>query len=285
MTAVPQPSPPLPVLPRLVLEERGPADAPPVLLIHGICASARYWSERLGTLEQAWRCVMPDLLGHGRSPKPEHLTYDLASQADALEPVLAALVGQAGRPVPVIAHSMGNLVALELRRRHPDWLGPHWGMGVPYYPSREAGVRTLLELNPWSHLTIHRPWYASPLLHTARLSRGRLGYPWFHRQYGLPRDCWEDGFLVTWTSLVRTIHNLVLATDLPTLLREAAPHEFVWWHGSHDRSAPYEYIKPFWAAHPELETECIKGGTHNVWIFQHGYLLQELERRLQNYYS
>ncbi|MCG3151121.1 MAG: putative aminoacrylate hydrolase RutD [bacterium] len=250
----------------LYVEVRGPIQAPSVLFVHGICASTSYWTCRLGALQDHLQCVTLDLLGHGRSPKPVTGSYSLEEQADAVAPVLMHLAREQGGPVPIVAHSMGNFVALELRRRHPELVSKILGMGLPYFPSKEEAYASFLQMNPFAALPVRRPWWAGPLLNTARISRGKLGYSWFHKNYGLPRDCWEDGFAVTWESLSRSLHNLILGVDVRDLLASAGTAELEWWHGTRDQSAPYRYVTQLWEAHPEVPTTTIEGGNHNVWI-------------------
>ncbi len=64
---------------------------PPLLLVHGIPTSCRLWEPLLGMLGEHYDCIVPDLLGLGRSvPKPDN---DLSSpgQATMLAQLLDAL--------------------------------------------------------------------------------------------------------------------------------------------------------------------------------------------------
>lgn len=47
---------------------------PTVAFLHGLGASTRYWS-KLGEISHSYQAIAPDLLGFGRSPKPD-LRYD-----------------------------------------------------------------------------------------------------------------------------------------------------------------------------------------------------------------
>lgn len=86
---------------RVHYQEAGAADAPPVLLIHGFCASNFVWNETLVPLSEAgFRVIAPDLIGFGFSEKPEGGEYTFEMQArmicglmDALGIERAALVG------------------------------------------------------------------------------------------------------------------------------------------------------------------------------------------------
>gem|GEM_PF-5308167 len=279
------PSPIIRSVPILHTDTRGPLGSPPVLLVHGICASTSYWNCRLGELEESYRCTAMDLLGHGKSPKPGDSEYSLTEQADAVEPILKRLAAQSDRPIPIIAHSMGNLVSLELRRRHPELIGPIFGMGMPYFPSRDHAYQAFMKLNPFATLPVKRPWYAGPIVNAARYSRGKVGFEWFNKNYGLPRDCWEDGFAVTWTSLSRTLHNLILDTDVDKLLEQAGSHDLEWFHGTHDQSAPYSYVQELWKRHPHVPTTAIQQGNHNVWIQKNADFTKLLAARMKAYYD
>ena len=79
----------------------GPADAPPVILVHGFPESHRTWRELVPLLGDELRLIMPDLRGFGGSDKPqevadyatETLLADLFALADALGIERFALVG------------------------------------------------------------------------------------------------------------------------------------------------------------------------------------------------
>jgi 3-oxoadipate enol-lactonase len=100
------------------VRDSGPrADAPTVMLLHGLGATAALnWPGAVEALSDELRVVTLDLRGHGRgvrSPWPfrlEDCADDLVRLADALgiERFIAA------------GYSMGGPVALLARRRHPD---------------------------------------------------------------------------------------------------------------------------------------------------------------------
>ena len=104
---------------RLRLVEAGPADGPPVLLVHGFGASAFQWRELMPRLAAAgWHVLAPDLPGHGFSqlamPDGE---YSREACARRMWMLLDALgVTRA----PIVGHSMGGAVAAEMNWRHPE---------------------------------------------------------------------------------------------------------------------------------------------------------------------
>ena len=52
----------------LIADERGPADAPPVLFLHGGGQTRHAWGGAAGRIaERGWRTITLDLRGHGES--------------------------------------------------------------------------------------------------------------------------------------------------------------------------------------------------------------------------
>ncbi len=83
----------------------GPADAPPLLMWHGVMRSSRTFAPLLPHLSLAWRLHLIDHRGHGRTPGAgSYLVADYT--ADAVD-YLKAL----GRPAVLYGHSLGALVA------------------------------------------------------------------------------------------------------------------------------------------------------------------------------
>lgn len=67
---------------RVHYQEAGSKDAPPLILIHGFCASTYVWREVfLPLAERGFRVIVPDLLGYGYSDRPRAGEYTLAAQA------------------------------------------------------------------------------------------------------------------------------------------------------------------------------------------------------------
>jgi pimeloyl-ACP methyl ester carboxylesterase len=86
---------------RVHYQEAGATDAPPVILIHGFCASTFVWSDVLLPIAGAgFRVIAPDLAGFGFSEKPRGGEYTIDAQArlviglmDALGLERATIVG------------------------------------------------------------------------------------------------------------------------------------------------------------------------------------------------
>src|SRR5262245_54807429 len=67
---------------RVHYQEAGREDAPPVVLIHGFCASSFIWADVIELLAAAGlRVIVPDLIGFGFSQKPDWAAYTIDMQA------------------------------------------------------------------------------------------------------------------------------------------------------------------------------------------------------------
>ncbi|HEX3650945.1 MAG TPA: alpha/beta hydrolase [Pseudonocardiaceae bacterium] len=100
---------------RLAVRTAGPADAPPVIFLHGWAQSSRSWAHQLtGGLADSYRLIAADLRGHGDSDVPASGYDSPAEWADDV----AALLAHAGRPAVLVGWSYGGLVITDYLRRH-----------------------------------------------------------------------------------------------------------------------------------------------------------------------
>jgi pimeloyl-ACP methyl ester carboxylesterase len=94
-------------------------EGPPILLIHGITSSSRTWKRVMPRLAENYTVIAPDLLGHGRSAKPQG-DYSLGAYASGIRDLLVAL------EVPratVVGHSLGGGIALQFSYQFPERVG------------------------------------------------------------------------------------------------------------------------------------------------------------------
>ncbi|MFJ8945069.1 alpha/beta fold hydrolase [Streptomyces sp. NPDC102395] len=93
-----------------------PADAVPIVLVHGTRFSAAQWSVQLAALRDEFPVVAVDLPGHGkRWTQPWSLTR-------ATEIIASAVDSLDRGPALVVGHSLGGYASLEFARRRPESL-------------------------------------------------------------------------------------------------------------------------------------------------------------------
>ncbi len=91
-------------------------DGPPLLLIHGLGASARDWGPQIGFFRASYRVIAFDLRGHGRTSRPRD-GYSIERFAQDTAGLLRAL--ETG-PVHVVGISLGGMIAFQLAVDAPD---------------------------------------------------------------------------------------------------------------------------------------------------------------------
>src|SRR4051794_39932286 len=88
---------------------------PPVVLVHGLSGSTRWWRRNIGALTPHQRVYVVDLIGFGAS-RARH-PFALSEAAS----FLARWLDHLGlERVSVVGHSMGGLIAAELAADAPD---------------------------------------------------------------------------------------------------------------------------------------------------------------------
>lgn len=102
----------------LCIVEKGPEDARPLVLLHGITLAARVWGYQLRDLSDRYRVIAVDLRGHGVS-RPGTAGFGLELLALDLRTVLEALDL---RDAIVVGHSMGGMTLMRFCADHPDVL-------------------------------------------------------------------------------------------------------------------------------------------------------------------
>jgi len=122
---------------RLHYFEAGPRDGTPLVLVHGLGARGEDWGAMIPALAaQGFHVYVPDLLGYGRSPKPD-VSYSISLEEETVAQFMQAVhVPRAD----VGGWSMGGWVAMKLALDHPemvDRLMVYDSAGV-YFPATFA---------------------------------------------------------------------------------------------------------------------------------------------------
>lgn len=90
-------------------------DRPPILLVHGFGASTDHWRKNIQGLQQDFEVWAIDLLGFGRSAKP-NLQYSGDLWRDQLHDFVTEIVG---RPAVLVGNSLGGYASLCVAAQRP----------------------------------------------------------------------------------------------------------------------------------------------------------------------
>jgi cis-3-alkyl-4-acyloxetan-2-one decarboxylase len=136
-------------------------DGVDVVLLHGLGSSGLIWKRVAKRLEgQPYRLIAVDLLGFGDSPKP---LWPLYSVDDHARSVIAAILRlrRQKRPVILVGHSMGCLVAVRVARLRPDLVKHLILYEMPLYAglpsSKRYSLRRDFYLKLYNHIIQQPP--------------------------------------------------------------------------------------------------------------------------------
>lgn len=119
---------------RMIYTDAG--SGPAVVLLHGNPTSAHLYRHVLDALVPQYRCVVPDLIGFGRSDVPSAASYSPQAHATRLTALLQALDLT---DITLMLHDWGGPIGLAYALRHPDT------------------VNRLILTNTWAWPLTHRP--------------------------------------------------------------------------------------------------------------------------------
>lgn len=177
---------------RLRVADRGPKDAPCVLLVHGWKGSHRLWDRTVVELMEAHRVVAFDLRGMGESEKPGH-GYDFTRMAADVSSVIGTLGLD---DVTLVGWSMGCSVSLS------------------YLEAGGAGVSRLVLTNGPLRLT-RAPDFPHAMTEeqfNAYLTDMVAGWPVSERAFQAESTLEGEGPLVDW------LYSIALQTPLDAAL-------------------------------------------------------------------
>jgi pimeloyl-ACP methyl ester carboxylesterase len=234
----------------------GSLTAPPVVLLHGLAGSGRYWGSGFDRVADDALLVIPDLLGFGDSPKPD-AGYTVDDHARAVLACLSEL-GVAG-PATLVGHSLGSLVALRVAALAPEAVTAVVAFGPPLFPEpavalAHLGLMTRLFAldNVIAHALYEGVCGAAPGLagQLARLLRPEL-----------PRPIAEDAVRYTWQSYSRTIRNVIVEGEAGKWLADVrVPVTLV--AGAQDTVVDADYLAGLAEQHANVTLDRWAGGHH-----------------------
>ena len=217
---------------------------PPLLLLHGLGGSGRYWAGIAPELAASRRLIAPDLAGFGRSDKPR-ATYDAGFHVAAIEGLLAAYGID---ETEVAGHSMGGILAALLAARRPGLVTRLAVVASPFPRPQERPLnlpRTLPRRVLYRTLQALLPVIA-PLV----------------RAGNFPRAVVADYLRHTVESYDRTSQALIWDTALADEVRSLAtsPRPTFLLFSDEDTTIHRDSLEKWRAALPQAEWQVVPGG-------------------------
>ncbi|HET6372233.1 MAG TPA: alpha/beta hydrolase [Candidatus Polarisedimenticolia bacterium] len=252
----------------------GDPSATPLVFLHGITGSRRYWERRVAYLARWYRIIIPDLLGFGLSPKPP-VDYTTTRFRDSLRDFLVA-ERIAGRPHVVVGHSLGALVAIEYAVAHDAEVSALVLLNLPRYESAEQAHR-LFWLGSPSYRKLLNEHSLSENLSQIRRSgvdlfvKYLIKFPW-----SVVADCRK----FTMRSLTSTLENCLLTYRVDEILPRLKPRPVLLIHGMRDGVAPFENVRDLPSAYPYMRLEAIPSSGHHVFLTHTRRCLKSIEEFL-----
>jgi haloalkane dehalogenase len=111
--------------------EEGEGD--PILFLHGIPTSCYIWRNIIPHLTALGRCIAPDLIGFGKSGKP-NIDYHLSDHCRFIESFIEKLNL---KNIILVVHGFGSIIGLDYAMRNPERF-----KGIVFYESYLRPVNT-----------------------------------------------------------------------------------------------------------------------------------------------
>ena len=251
--------------------EIGPRDATPVLFLHGITGSRRYWLKRVRHLAGPYRLILPDLIGFGLSPKP-HISYEMPVFRDSVRRLVEEL-DLAGRPFAIVAHSLGGLIALEYAARFKGEVRCMAILSLPRFRDPETAHALFWRGSPHYRRLLNEHSLTETL---AQMRRSGLELT-LRYLFRFPWSVLVDSHKFTFRSLTSTLECCLLNYQVDSVLPSVPPVPTLLIHGERDSVAPAGLIADLPERYPQFRVETIPGTGHHVFLTHTGRCLELIQ--------
>ncbi|MGI8855511.1 MAG: alpha/beta fold hydrolase [Thermomicrobiales bacterium] len=261
----------------LAIREEGAG--PPVLFLHALGASSRYFAGRLGPLPATYHCVIPDLLGFGRSPKPD-VAYTIEDHLSALRRTLDRL-SLTEQPMVVIGHSLGAILAAEYAARYPAHVRGLVLISLPCYQSKAEAQAYIIEHGEWmARITVLNGGVAHSIHLVLATFRSLVALLAGRFSHAVPAAVAEDSMAHTWHSYSRTLEHCVLSHNVLPALTTLGMLPILALHGDEDPAAPLAAVQSLASQLPTIALRILPG-KHHIFLTENNACLAAIQSFLR----
>ncbi|MEE9219373.1 MAG: alpha/beta hydrolase [Acidobacteriota bacterium] len=238
----------------------GSENAYPVLFLHGITGSHRYWRRKAAPLARRFRLILPDLPGFGRSPKPD-VRYTPEFYREALRGLLVRL-GLGCGPLSIVGHSLGSIIAAEYAARYPRGIERLVLLSTPRYLDSDLAHRIY-----WLGSPSYRKLLGQDSVRENLAQAHRLGWKLTLRSFwSMPLAAVADCRKFTLRSLTSTIEHCLLRYRIDPVLPRIEQVPVLMIHGGRDQVAPFGHIQPLPAMYRNIRLVMLRSSGHHVFL-------------------
>ncbi|HOF41212.1 MAG TPA: 2-succinyl-6-hydroxy-2,4-cyclohexadiene-1-carboxylate synthase [Candidatus Hydrogenedentes bacterium] len=171
-----------------------PAGEKTVVFLHGFMGSSEDWRPIAQGLPPNYRCIAPDLPGHGRTPvRRDEAAYTMAAVSKDLMRLMDHI---APGPLALVGYSMGGRLALYLALEYADRVqalvlesaSPGLRSETERAKRRVEDERRAVELESGDWEAFLRRWYAAPLFESLHGCGDRFEELLMRRRNNNPRE-------------------------------------------------------------------------------------------------
>lgn len=240
--------------------ERGPRNAPVVLCLHGITGSRRYWEKKTRSLARRYRLVLPDLIGFGLSPKP-HVEYTMVLFRDSVRGLVEEL-RLADRPLVIVGHSLGALIALEYAARYGAHVSRMVLLSLPRFSDPVTAHQIFWRGSPHYRRLLNEHSLAETL---AQIRRSGLELT-LRYMFRFPWAVLVDSHKFTFRSLTSTLEHCLLNYQVDRILPAVPPVPALLIHGEQDSVAPLDHVRSLPGTYPFMRLRTVRGTGHHLFL-------------------
>lgn len=233
----------------------------PVLLIPGMMATTTFWKEIAEKLSANFQVILIDILGFGKSPAPEHITYSEDEHVSSIFETLKEK--KVNDPVIAIGHSMGALLALSLAHKHPEVVKKLILISPPFFKDKQEAHENISRFSSLHRTLLYGPIARMVCFLFCFLLRPatRIGVIWAFKD--LPKQIASDTLLHAFHSYSKTLENIVENQDVFSQVAEIKiPITIV--YGEKDRRIIIENLEKIKSSNPKIEVKSYKEYSHQL---------------------